>query len=225
MRVPFTLDQFLDVFGRYNEAVWPLQLLLLAMAAVAIAAAVRGGRSGSRVASTILAILWIWMGVVYHALFFRPINPAALLFAVAFVAEGVLIAWLGVVRSTLKFKPHRGAGTTIGFVLILYALLIYPAIGYAIGHSYPLSPTFGVPCPTTIFTFGMLLLCASPRSRAVLVIPAAWAVLGAFAATRLGMWEDIGLVVAAVVAITVVLRDRGTRRPHAHRRTMTAAAH
>src|SRR5512133_1186887 len=204
MRVPFTLDQFLDVFGRYNEAVWPLQLLLLAMAAVAIAAAVRGGRSGSRVASAILAILWIWMGVVYHAVFFRPINPAALLFAAAFVAEGVLIAWLGVAHSTLKFKPHRGAGTTIGFVLILYALLIYPAIGYAIGHAYPLSPTFGVPCPTTIFTFGMLLLCASPRSRTVLVIPAAWAVLGAFAATRLGMWEDIGLVVAAVIAVAVV---------------------
>lgn len=225
MRLPFTLDQFLDVFGRYNEGVWPLQLLLLAMAAVAIAAAVRGGRSGSRVASAVLSILWIWMGVVYHALFFRAINPAALLFAVVFIAEGVLIAWLGVVRSTLKFKPHRGAGTTIGFVLILYALLVYPAIGYALGHTYPLTPTFGVPCPTTIFTFGMLLLCASPRSRSVLVIPAAWAVLGAFAAVRLGMWEDVGLVVAAVVATTLVLRDKDAGRSHTRRRTLTAAAH
>jgi hypothetical protein len=225
MRVPFTLDQFLDVFGRYNEAVWPLQLLLLAMAAVAIAAAVRGGRSGSRVASAVLAILWIWMGVAYHAVFFRPINPAARLFAVAFVAQGLLIGWLGVVRSKLRFKPHRDRGTTIGFVLILYALLVYPAIGYAIGHTYPLTPTFGVPCPTTIFTFGMLLLCASPRPRSVFVVPGAWAVFGAFAAVQLGMWEDIGVVVAAVVAITIVLRDGGARRSRTHRRTVAAAAH
>lgn len=224
MRLPFTLDQFLDVFGRYNEAVWPVQLLLLAMAAVAIAAGVRGGRSGSRVASAVLAILWIWMGVVYHAVFFRPINPAALFFAAAFVAEGMLIAWLGVVRSTLRFKPHRGGGTMIGVALIVYALLVYPAIGYGLGHTYPITPTFGVPCPTTIFTFGMLLLCASPRSRSVLVIPAAWAVFGLFAAVRLGMWEDIGLAVAAVAAITVVLRDKGARRSRTHRR-VTAAAH
>ncbi|WP_414541485.1 DUF6064 family protein [Nostoc sp. CCY0012] len=29
---------------------------------------------------------------------------------------------------------------------------MYPLIGYALGRIFPTSPTFGVPCPTTIFT-------------------------------------------------------------------------
>ena len=29
MKLPFTPDQFLDVFRQYNTAVWPMQILLL----------------------------------------------------------------------------------------------------------------------------------------------------------------------------------------------------
>lgn len=40
-------------------------------------------------------------------------------------------------------------------LLILYALIGYPAFGYFAGHHYPSVPVFGVaPCPTTIFTIG-----------------------------------------------------------------------
>ena len=115
--------------------------------------------------SGVLALFWIWMGFVYHWGFFRSINPAASIFAVAFIAEGVLIAWLGVVRSQTLFEPRVNTAGVVGMVLIAYAILAYPAIGYWLGHRYPSAPTFGVPCPTTIFTFGMLLLCRPPRSR------------------------------------------------------------
>src|SRR4029079_10799091 len=89
---------------------------------------------------------------------------------------------------------------------MLYALVGYPLIGYAIGHTYPAAPTFGVPCPTTIFTLGMLVWATPPRSRVVVVIPALWSVVALFAAIRFGMWEDFGLVVAAGVALVATLR-------------------
>jgi hypothetical protein len=37
-------------------------------------------------------------------------------------------------------------------------MVVYPLLGIRFGHSYPRAPLFGVaPCPTTIFTFGLLL--------------------------------------------------------------------
>jgi hypothetical protein len=212
MALPFTIDQFLDVFRRYNEAIWPGQWLLNLLAVVAVVAAVRGGRGASRTAAGIVAALWLWMGVVYHVAFFRAINPAALLFGSGFVLEGALIVWFGLARQSLQFEVRANVATFVGFALIIYALIAYPLIGYALGHRYPSAPTFGVPCPTTIFTFGLMLLCPPPRLRSLIVIPAAWAVLGVVAATRLGRWEDYGLVLAAIVATIAVLVQRSGRR-------------
>lgn len=219
MSLPFTIDQFLDVFRRYNEAIWPGQLLLNLLAVVAVVAAVRGGRGASRIAAGILAAVWLWTGVVYHVAFFRAINPAALLFGLVFVLEATLIAWFGVARQSLRFDVRANVATSLGYALIVYALVAYPMIGYALGHRYPSAPTFGVPCPTTIFTFGLMLLCPPPRPRSLIIIPAAWAVLGVSAATRLGMWEDYGLVLAAIVATIAVLVQRSGRRevPATHR--------
>jgi hypothetical protein len=216
MTLPFTIEQFVDVFRRYNESVWPLQWILNALAIVAFAPAVARGRrpspSAGRVASGILASLWVWMGVAYHFGFFRAINPAASLFALAFVAEGALIAWLGVVHSRIELELRSDAASRIGVTLVAYALIAYPLIGYVLGHRYPAAPTFGVPCPTTIFTFGMLLLCRPRCPRVLLVIPSAWALLGVVAAIQLGMWEDIGLVVAAIAAAVVALSQHASPR-------------
>jgi hypothetical protein len=211
MSLPFTIDQFLDVFRRYNEAIWPGQLLLNLLAVIAVVAAVRGGRGPSRIAAGILAALWLWVGVVYHVAFFRAINPGALLFGSVFVLEGALIAWFGVARQSLRFEVRANVATFLGFALIVYALVAYPMIGYALGHRYPSAPTFGVPCPTTIFTFGLMLLCPPPWLRSLIIIPAAWAVLGVSAATRLGMWEDCGLVIGAIVTTLAVLVQRWGR--------------
>lgn len=36
MELPFTVDQFMAVFAAYNTAVWPAQILLYALAVVAL---------------------------------------------------------------------------------------------------------------------------------------------------------------------------------------------
>ena len=206
MSTPFSLAQFLDVFRRYNDAVWPAQAILVCLAIVALVSVLSARRGGSKVASAVLAALWIWTGVVYHYVFFRAINPAATLFAIAFVLQGALIAWLGVVRTSLRFEARAGWPRIVGGATMLYALVGYPLIGYAIGHTYPAAPTFGVPCPTTIFTLGMLVWATPPRSRVVVVIPVLWSVVALFAAIRFGMWEDFGLAAAASVALAATLR-------------------
>lgn len=80
MKPPFTTDQFLDVFARYNVAVWPVQLFVYLLGVLCIVLALRRATYSSRIISLILSLFWLWMGVVYHFLFFSKINQAAWMF-------------------------------------------------------------------------------------------------------------------------------------------------
>jgi hypothetical protein len=68
-----------------------------------------------------------------------------------------------------------------------------------------------VPCPTTIFTFGLLLWTERAVPKYLLVIPLLWTVIGSSAAWLLGFWEDLGLLVAGILSGgMIVYRDRRT---------------
>jgi hypothetical protein len=90
------------------------------------------------------------------------INPAAWLFAALFLLQAALFFWLGVVQGRLSFTPWRNAWASVAWVLIGYSL-VYPAINAVQHFSVSRIPAFGVPCPTTILTVGLLML-ATPRS-------------------------------------------------------------
>lgn len=211
MRLPFDGQEFLAVFARYNIAVWPAQIVLTLAALLAIVLALWPRPGSDRVISAILGGLWLWIGGVYHLVFFRSINPAATVFAIAFGLEGVLLIALGGWLGRLRFAWTQTLPGLLGAALIAYALAVYPIIAYLLGHRYPATPTFGLPCPTTILTLG-LLAWAPQRSWGVLVIPLLWSALGASAGVQLGVWEDLGLVAAGVLTfgLTLAPRLRGT---------------
>lgn len=222
MRLPFGTEQFFDVFRRYNEAVWPAQLLLYLLAAFALVSAWRGGSEDrSRRTSVALAALWAWMGLVYHIGFFRAINPAALAFGAAFVFQAALLLWYGVRRNTLMFRRPAGIRGAAAVVLVVYSLALYPLLGAAFGHRYPESPTFGLPCPTTIFTLGLLLSARRRVPWPVFVIPFAWAAVGTVAAVQLGVPEDFGLAGAGIVTLAVLAG--GLRVRHGRPASVTRA--
>jgi hypothetical protein len=208
MGLPFTTEEFLDVFVRYNDAVWPAPLVLMVLAIGAVAYSVRDWPRDGRRVSAILAALWLWMAIVYHAAFFTSLTRAAVLFALAFVVQGGLFAWLAVRPRTLSYHPRGNAAGVIGAVLVAYALIGYPVVGYLVGHRYPAAPTFGVPCPTTIFTFGLLFWSTGPFTRRLAVVPALWAIVATSAAVNLGMREDFGLLVAALCAVPLIFAPR-----------------
>lgn len=198
MSLPFSHAQFFEVFQRYNEAVWPAQLVLglFALAAAALLFVPGGGRA----VSAILAALWAWMAIAYHFAFFRAINPAATLFGVMFLAGAAAFGW-----SRLRFGWPGAARGAFGIALIVYALAVYPVLGAMLGQQYPAAPTFGLPCPTTLFTAGVLLFLQPPYPRHVLIVPFLWTLVGASAAVLLGVPQDFGLVVAALALAWLAL--------------------
>jgi hypothetical protein len=70
---------------------------------------------------------------------------------------------------------------------------------------------FGVaPCPTVIFTFGLLLLTSTSMPKYLLPIPLIWSVVsGLSAPLNYGVYDDFGLLAAGLLGTGVLLwRER-----------------
>lgn len=75
------------------------------------------------------------------------------------------------------------------------------AIPFTVEQFYPEMPTFGLPCPTTIFTIGLLCFAVWPLPRSPLIVPLLWCLVGAQAAFLLGVKPDLGLIPTGLVAL------------------------
>lgn len=203
----FTVEQFIEVFHRYNEAIWPLQLVAYALGVAVLAALFAQLSFRDRFIPAVLASFWALMGVVFMWIFETDIMAAGYFFGALFVAQAGILLWLGLVRGSMTFELARGPRLIAGLAMIAYALAVYPVVGALAGHGYPDAPLFGVaPCPTAIFTFGVLL--AARRSpRLALVVPLLWAAFGSNAAFRFGIVEDLGLLASGLVTLAFLLAE------------------
>lgn len=200
MRLPFTHGEFLDLFGDYNRALWPVGVLLWLATVIACWKLYRRRPNASRALAAVLGLQWAWAGAVYHLLLFRRINPVAVVFGAAFLVQAALLLWRGAIRTALTFDVTPSAWHGIGLALLFYAGL-YPVLGLVFGLQYPRLPTFGVPCPTTILTGGALLLAPRREARFLAGIPVLWAAVGGSAAFVLGIRADLGLVASGILLL------------------------
>ncbi|MGZ5445657.1 MAG: DUF6064 family protein [Thermoanaerobaculia bacterium] len=214
MNPPFTADQFLDVFRRYHESVGPAPIALTALglfiAAAAYRADLRRSWHWAQTAMVLLAAVWLWTGIAYHKAFFVELTPAGSVFGSLFIAEAGLLL-ISATQNGAWFERASRGSVVVGTLLIAYAFVLYPALGVLLGHRYPYAPTFGTPCPTTVFTFGIFCLLPASIPRFALAIPVLWAVVGSTATVEFGMREDAGLIFAAVAALVVIHHERHHR--------------
>ena len=207
MQLPFTRAEFFDVFARYNVDVWPLQWVLVATGMAAAGVLFTKSAHKERVCLALLSLLWAWMGAAYHLRYFATINPAAIIFGLLTIVESGLLAWAAA-KSELRFE-WRGASRWVGLALITYGVAVYPLLNVALGHEFPAVPTFGLPCPTTIYTLGLLWWLRGAHVRILLVVPLLWSAVGGSAAFLLNIPQDLGLVAAAAASLALLrLTDR-----------------
>jgi hypothetical protein len=201
--MPFTAEQFLNVFETYNRAVTSFQWLFWILTLTAIMLAGRPARWSGRAISTILGVMWLWTAIVYHFYFFSAINPAAFIFAVIFIIQGSVFL---LCSDKLRFRITSNFQSIFGIAILIYSLVAYPMLGDYFGHVYPRAPGFGTPCPTTIFTFGMLMFLDRRPPVYVYLIPLLWSVLGVTAVYLFGVYEDLGMLAAGVIGSLLLFR-------------------
>lgn len=205
MDLPFSVEQFMELFKSYNQSVFPLQFFFYILAFTIVFLSVKRIKGADRIINVILSFFWLWMGIVYHLLFFSTINTAAYVFGGLFIVQGLLFLYFGVIKQKLAYRLTNNAFGVAGAAIVIFALFIYPLLGYLLGHVYPYLPTFGVPCPTTIFTFGVLLWSYDRVPKLILLIPFLWSLLGFSAATMLGIQEDIALLITGFTCTGILL--------------------
>jgi Family of unknown function (DUF6064) len=128
---------------------------------------------------------------------------------------------VGVIRQDLEFQPKRDLLGVVGGIFMLYALG-YPVIDTLTGHYFPAAPVFGVaPCPSAIFTAGLLLWTRPQRPMYVLVVPLIWLMAQApAAALAIGVLADVARVPVGLVATALLV----WREYHAPRVWLVAGA-
>lgn len=201
----FTLEDFLSVLESYNMAVWPLQVIAYLSGILVLLLAIIKIRQSSRIILSILSFYWLWNGIVFCPFFWAPAYSFAYIFSAFCIIQGLLFLF-GAVKSNVSVRFRANLHSIAGLIFIAYAMVGYQFFGYMLGHVYPHFFPFGlVPCPTVIFTFGLLLLSDRKLPKYYLIIPLIVSMSG-FLAVSKGILEDVGLLLAGILGTILILR-------------------
>ncbi len=211
MKTPFTTEQFFSVFERYNSVTFPAQIILLLLGIFSLHVTIFSRAGKNQTVGGLLGLFWIWMGLVYHITFFSSINPPAYIFGALFILQGIFFFWETYKRKKIEFSYSGGIVDYIAVFFVVFGLFIYPIISYLLTGSFAKTISFGLPCPTTIATFGFLMLARESLSKYLVIIPSLWALVGTTAAVSFNVYQDYLLIVSAIVANIFIFSNRKSK--------------
>ncbi len=139
----FSPRTYYRLFELYNLAIWPAQLLALALGALILALLRPGPVWKGRVVATVLAACWLWVAWAYFLERYETINWAASYFAFGFAVEALLVLWIGVAYG-LSFGPLSHLTGRAGLAIFLFALGAQPLIGPLLGRPWTQAEVFGI---------------------------------------------------------------------------------
>ena len=198
----FSPRTYYRLFELYNVAIWPAQIVSIALGLGILALLRRAGARQGRAVAAILAVCWLWVAWAFHAERYATINWAAAYFAAGFGAEALLLIWAGVVRGRLAFRPGAHAAGRIGLGMFLFALAAQPLIGPLTGRTWPQAEIFGVaPDPTAVATLGLVLLADGRTKWELLAIPILWCAMSGATAWAMEARDALLMPLAAVVVL------------------------
>ena len=192
----FSLHSYYRLFELYNAAIWPAQIVALALGLGIWALLFRADVRWGRIITAILAGSWLWVAIAFHAHRYSTLTWPARYFAWGFGLEAALLLWTGVVRGRLAFERRAW-----GLAILLFALVVAPLIGPLFGRTWRQVEIFGVaPDPTAIATLAVLLLAAGRVRWELMALPLLWCAISG--ATLLSMKApDAGIPLAAAVLV------------------------
>lgn len=209
MKLPFTTEQFFNVIEEYNVTIFPVQWIILGLGVFCLFLLHSSSPARNKLIGTFIGALWIWTGLVYHLIFFTAINKAAYVFGGIFIFQGLLILFNTFQKSRLNFNFEQKTRGYIGYFFVLYGLIIYPIVSYFVEGSLERTILIGLPCPSTIVTFGLFILTSKAFPKYLLIIPTLWAIVGLSAAINIGVVQDVMIMISALTAV-IVLAGRKT---------------
>lgn len=200
--LPYSAEAYLELLSAYNDDIWPAHLSAYALNIVLLGLLMWPRAGGDRIIAAILALGWGWTGYLYLATYLAPLNWGAAAFGAVFGVQGFLLIWSGTLQDRLRFTGDKSAASWLGLLLIIFALIVYPAGLILTGDGFLAVQHSGLsPNPTTIMTLGVLLLITDRTPFHLFLIPIAWSIVEGATAWALGLWWELSLPIAGLAAI------------------------
>lgn len=204
----FNLSGFLALLQDYNLAIRPLQGIAYGLGIAALLLAVRKTKYSGSAVTVILAFFWLWTGIVFNLVYFRPFYPPAIVFAVLFIVQGIIFVSAAAGKPKLSFRFKADIRSSLALLMALYALAGYPLLEMLWGRGYPRTLPFGlVPCPTALFTLALFLLADRKLPWYIFAVPVLYS-FGGIVPVAAGIHEDIGLIAGGLLALFFLSRKR-----------------
>ncbi len=193
--LPFSPQTYYRLFELHNAAVWPVQIVALALGALLLVLALLRAPWSGRVVALLLAGAWGFVGWSFLGTRYAALNWAAVYFAYAFAAQALLLVLVGALGDRLTFASPKPLTAWVGVAIAAFAVFLQPLIGPLLGRPWPGVELFGVaPDPTVLATLGILLAADRVRFE-LLTIPILWC--GVTGATLYGLGAPEALFMPA----------------------------
>ena len=145
VKIPFATEQFFSVFEKYNSGVFPFQWILFFTGCFIFLLLHFRQPLKNKLIAAYLCFLFLWSGSIYFINFFSDINRSAFIFGGFFILQGVLVLHHLIYDNKLVFKMRKNLQTSIGYLIIVFGLFVYPFISYVKPESdtqllYPARP-------------------------------------------------------------------------------------
>ena len=208
----FSIEEFLLVLENYNLEIWPFQIFAYIFIVLVIFFSIKPTNYSPKIVLAILSFFWLFTGIVFCFLYWAPSHIFGYIFGIFCVLQGIMFLY-SIIKSNITIGSQDITYTVIGILFVLYAIIGYQIFGYYLGHIYPKFFAVGlVPCPTTIFTFGIFLIFNIKIPIKYFFIPLTIS-LGGFLAAYKGIYEDIGLIIVGILGtILIILRNAQIER-------------
>lgn len=202
----FSPEVYFRLYERYNEALWPAQLLAVVVGLALIGLTRTSGERRSRVAGVLVAAAWAWIAWGFLLRYYAEINLAAPYFAALFLLQALLLL-LAAVTGELRSAWQAGAGgraAPVGLALFVFAMVILPLAGPLTGRAWASVELFALaPDPTAVGTLGILLMTRSNWRWWLAAIPLLWCLVSGV--TYMAMDVPAGLLAPLAAFAALIL--------------------
>lgn len=210
------MNTLLDYVELYNKRIFPIQVVTAVVAIILVGLLfMLPGVATTILLKAYLSIIFGWIGVAFLFLMgdLRKRMPFISFATAAAYFPLAIIFILDIFSMQTAYEISRPDWRLCGSLfMMVWGVIIYPLTGYLIGHRYPRVPLFGaMPCPTNIFTIGVLTAFASSQLEMIaLFILSSMAVIAAIRAAVIGfdgerIYEDFALLASGIYGFVMGL--------------------
>lgn len=202
---PYSRQIYFDMFGLYNQKVWPIHIPAMLMTLWLLYICFRPEKHSASVVFMILSVAWLWNGWVFHIQYYSDINWAGEIFGYLFVAQGIVLLAVGSLAKMPIWKLSQSWEVKAGRILLILVVLLSPIVGLLEGRTLAQLGWFAItPTPTFLGTLAFLLFVKGRVRYGLAAIPLLWGFISAGFAWSLKLLDTYAILIVLCIWLIIV---------------------